>query len=58
MYDCIIIIYFTLRWNNKYLNKGWIRHDDNVWLTEPKGKPYKWIEKLTIASTLRNTVYH
>ena len=33
-FDYIIIIYPTLRWNKTYHAKGWIRHDDNIWLTE------------------------
>ena len=36
-YDNIIIIYPTLRLNKTY-TKGWIRHNDNVWLTESKEK--------------------
>ena len=32
-FDYIIIICPTLRWNKTYHAKGWIKHDDNVWLT-------------------------
>ena len=35
-YDYIIIICATLRWNKTYHTKGWIKHDDKVWLIEPK----------------------
>ena len=45
-FDYIIIICQTLRWNKTYHAKGWIRHDDNVWLIEPKYKLYQWEEKL------------
>ena len=41
--DYIIIIFIvclTLRWNKKYLANGWIRHDENVWLIEPKDRLY------------------
>ena len=42
----IITICPTLRWNNTY-HERWIKHDDNLWLTEPKDKLYQWIEKLS-----------
>ena len=46
-FDYIIIICSTLRWNKTYHAKGWIRHDDNVSLIEPKDKLYQWVEKLS-----------
>ena len=46
-FDYIIIICPTLRWNKTYHAKEWIKHDDKVWLTEPKDKPYQWIETLS-----------
>ena len=45
-FDDIIIICPTLRWNNTYHAKGWIKHDDNVSLIEPKTMLYQWVEKL------------
>ena len=30
-----------------YHAKGWIKHDDKVWLIEPKDKLYQWEEKLS-----------
>ena len=36
--DYIIIICPTLRWNNIYHSKDWIKNDDKVWLIEHKGK--------------------
>ena len=29
-----------------YLNKSCIKHDDNVWIIEPKDKLYQWVGKL------------
>ena len=40
-FDYIIIIFPTLRWNKTYHTKGWIRHDDNIWLIEPTGRLYQ-----------------
>ena len=45
-FDYIVIICLTLRWNKTYHYKNWIKNDDKVWLIEPKGKLYQWIEKL------------
>ena len=42
----IIIVCPTLRWNKTYHAKEWIKHDDNIWLIEPKDKLYQCIEKL------------
>ena len=47
-FDHIIIICATLRWNKTYHAKGWIKHDDNVLLIEPKDKLYKWVEILSL----------
>ena len=47
MFDYIIIICPTLRWNKTYHSKDWIKNDDKVWLIEPKDKLYQWIEKLS-----------
>ena len=41
-FDYIIIIYPTLRENNKtYHAKDCIKNDDNVWLVDPKGNGSK-----------------
>ena len=42
--DYIMIICPTLRLNKTYHTKGWIRHDDNVWLIESNYKLYQWIK--------------
>ena len=59
-HDYIIIICPTLRWNKTYHTKGWIRHNGNVWLIEPKDKLYQWIESLLLllVRKLSNTIYH
>ena len=46
-FDFIVIIYPTLRENSAYHPKEWIKTDDNVWLVDPKGNLYQWIEKLS-----------
>ena len=46
MFDYIIIICPTLRWNKTHHSKDWIKNDDKVWLIEPKDRLYQWIEKL------------
>ena len=46
-FDYIIIICATLRCNETYHSKDWIKNDDKVLLIEPKGKLYKWIEKFS-----------
>ena len=46
-FDFIVIIYPTLRENSTYHPKEWIKTDDNVWLVDPKGNLYQWIEKLS-----------
>ena len=47
MFDYIIIICPTLRWNKTYHSKDWIKNDDKVWLIERKDRLYQWIEKLS-----------
>ena len=39
-FDYIIIIYPTLRLNNTYHSRYWIKNDDKVCLIEPKDKLY------------------
>ena len=46
-FDCIIIICPTLRENETYHGKEWIKNDDNVWLVDPKDNLYQWIKKLS-----------
>ena len=45
-FDHIIIICPTLRSNKTHHAKASIRHDNKVWLIEPKDKVYQWVEKL------------
>ena len=47
LFDYIIIICPTLRWNKTYRAKDCIKNDDKVWLVEPKDRLYQWIEKLS-----------
>ena len=35
-FDYITFIYRTLRENDTYHAKEWIKNDDNVWLVDPK----------------------
>ena len=47
-FDYIIIIYPTLRENNKtYHAKEWIKNDDEVWLVDPEDNLYQSIKKLS-----------
>lgn len=55
-FDYIIIICPILKWNKTYHTEVWIRYDGNVWLIEPKGKLYQWIEKFSLL--FRNTIYN
>ena len=43
----IVIICPTLRENDTYHAKGWIKNDDKVWLVDPKENLYQWIKKLS-----------
>ena len=45
------------RWNKTYNTKRWIRHDDNVLLTEPKDDLCQWIEKLSVSLTWSETLF-
>ena len=56
-FDYIIIICPTLRWNKIYHAKGWIKHADKVWLTEPKDKLYQWVEKLSKVLARSETLF-
>ena len=46
-FDHNIIICPTLRWNETYHSKDWIKNDDKAWLVEPKNMLYQWIEKVS-----------
>ena len=46
-FDYIVIICPTLRENETYNAKGWIKNDDKVWLVDPKDNLYQWIKKLS-----------
>ena len=46
-FDYIIIICPTLRENETYHAKKWIKNGDKVWLVEPKESLYQWIKKLS-----------
>ena len=43
----IIIICPTLRENDTYYAKEWIKNNDQVWLVDPKDNLYQWIKKLS-----------
>ena len=46
-FDYIVIIYPTLRENETYHAREWIKNDDNVWLVDPKDNLYQWIKILS-----------
>ena len=46
-FDYIVIIFPTLRENDTYHFKEWIKNDDKVWLVGPKDNLYQWIKKLS-----------
>ena len=46
-FDYIVIICPTLRENDTYHSKEWMKNDDKVWLIDPKGNFYQWIKKLS-----------
>ena len=46
-FDYIVIICPTLRENDTYDSKEWIKNDDKVWLVDPKDNLYQWIKKLS-----------
>ena len=45
-FDYIVITFPTLRENDTYHGKEWIKRDDDVWLIEPNDSLYQWIRKL------------
>ena len=42
----IVIICPTLRENDTYHSKEWIKKNDSVWLADPRDNLYQWIKKL------------
>ena len=42
-----VVLCPTLRENEIYHNKGWIKNDDEVWLVDPKDNLYQWTKKLS-----------
>ena len=45
-FDYIVIICSTLRENDTYHSKEWIKNDDSAWLVDPTDNLYQWIKKL------------
>ena len=45
-FDYIAIISLTLRENDTYHGKKWLKKDDSVCLVDLKDRLYQWIEKL------------
>ena len=41
----IVIICPTLRENDTYHSKEWIKKNDSVWLADPRDNLYQWIKK-------------
>ena len=56
-FDYIIIICPMLQWNKAYCNKGWIRHDGNIWIIYPKYKLYQWVEQLSVLLERLETLF-
>ena len=46
-FDHIVIVCPTLRENDTYHSKEWIKSDENVWLVDPKDNLYQSIKKLS-----------
>ena len=46
-FDYIVSICPTLRENEIYHAKEWIKNDEKVWLVDPKDNFYQWIKKLS-----------
>ena len=56
-YDFIIILCSTLKHNRTYLNRLWIKTDQDIWLIEPKDKLNKWVEILSLLLIDRPTLF-
>ena len=46
-FNYIVIICPTLRENETYHAKEWIKNDNKVWLVDPKDNLYQWIKQLS-----------
>ena len=46
-FDYIVIICPTIRENDTYHAKDWIKNDDKAWLVDPKDNLYQWIKNLS-----------
>ena len=46
-FDYSIIVCPTIRWNETYDTRDWIKNDGKVWVIEPKDNLYQWIGKLS-----------
>ena len=47
-FENIVILCPTLRWNQTYLDRSWIKKDDYVFVFEPKGNLFELVEKLSL----------
>ena len=47
----------TLRHNRTYLDRGWIKTDEDIWLVEPKEHLNDWVEKLSLLLVGRLTLF-
>ena len=56
-YEYIIILCSTLRHNRTYIDRVWIKTDQDIWLVEPKEKLNKWIEILSLLLIDRATLF-
>ena len=56
-FDYIVIICPTLRINETYNVRDWIKYNDKVWLIEPKDNLYQWIGKLSQLLTRFKTLF-
>ena len=45
-FNYIVAICLTIRINETYHVRDWIKNDDRVWVIEPKDNFYRWIGKL------------
>ena len=56
-YEYIIILCSTLRHNRTYIDRVWIKTDQDIWLVEPKEKLNKWIKVLSLLLIDRATLF-
>ena len=57
MFENIIIICSTLRWNQTYRNRSWIWNDDQIFCIEPKSRLYELIEFLSKSHAGEETLF-